>query len=115
MDKGFAAAKQQFDEQNASGRLELTEHDRTQNWLKGLTVNKATQASNPKLVDQKLHELQQLMLDHGLDLPFQKSGPCQYRLGSHKLRLKVSSNKLLVRCGGGYEILLSAMEKMTVC
>ena len=115
MDNAFAAARQQLDDQNASDRLELSEHDRTQNWLKGLTVNKAKEASNPQLVDQKLQQLQRLMLKHGVDLPFQKSGPCQYRLGSYKLRLKVSSNKLLVRCGGGYEDLLSAMDKMTVC
>lgn len=115
MEPAFAAARQQYDDESTSDRLELTEHDRTQNWLKGLTVNKAKAASDPKLVDQKVHRLQQLMLGHGLDLPFKKLGPCQFGLGVYKLRLKVGSNKLLVRCGGGYEDLLYAMEKMAVC
>lgn len=115
MEPAFAAARRQYEEASASDRFELTEHDRTQNWLKDLTVNKAKQASDPKLVDQNVYQLQQVMLEHGLKLPFKKIGPCQYKLGMHKLRLKVSSNKLLVRCGAGYDDLLCVMEKMAVC
>lgn len=115
MDPAFAAARLQYEEESTSDYTGLTEHDRTQHWLKGLTVNKAKQASDPKLVDQKVHHLQQLMTNHGLPLPLVKTGPCQYALGAYKLRLKVGSNKLLVRCGGGYEDLVCAMEKMAVC
>lgn len=115
MDPAFTAARDEYEEACSSGRHGLSEHDRTQNWLKGLTGNQAKQASDPKLVDQKVHQLQQLMLQHGLQMPFTRSGPCQYKLGVHKLRLKVAGNKLLARCGGGYENLLSAVDKMTVC
>ncbi|KAL0027909.1 hypothetical protein WJX79_002203 [Trebouxia sp. C0005] len=100
MDSAFLAAKQQYEEQTAgSSQGDLTEHDRTQNWLKNLTTNKAKQASDPKRVDQLVGELQRLMQKNGLDMPLQKSGPCQYRLGSCKLSLKVGSNRLLVRRG----------------
>ncbi len=113
MDSAFSAAKQQYEEQAAgSSQGDLTEHDRTQNWLKNLTANKAKQASDPKRVDQLVSEFQRLMQENGLDMPLQKSGPCQYRLGSCKLSLKVGSNRLLVRCGGGYEDLMSAIENM---
>ena len=113
MDSAFSAAKQQYEEQAAgSSQGDLTEHDRTQNWLKNLTANKAKQASDPKRVDQLVGEFQRLMQENGLDMPLQKSGPCQYRLGSCKLSLKVGSNRLLVRCGGGYEDLMSAIESM---
>lgn len=113
MDKGFASAKRRYEEQTAESSPDnATEHDRTQTWLKGLTMNTAKQAVDPKRVDRLVNEFQQLMQDNGLDVPFEKAGPCQYKLGSHKLSLKVGSNKLLVRCGGGYEDLMSAMEKM---
>jgi hypothetical protein len=113
MDSAFSVAKQQYVEQTAgSSQGDLTEHDRTQNWLKNLTANKAKQASDPKRVDQLVGEFQRLMQENGLDMPLQKSGPCQYRLGSCKLSLKVGSNRLLVRCGGGYEDLMSAIENM---
>ena len=113
MDKRFASAKRRYEEQtteNSSGSI--TEHDRTQSWLKGLTANTAKQAADPKRVDQLVSVFQQLMQENGLEAPLEKVGPCQYKLGSHKLSLKVGSNKLLVRCGGGYEDLMSAMEKM---
>lgn len=113
MDSAFAAAKQQYEMQRAASNPDdLTEHDRTQNWLKSLTANKVKQASDPKRVDQLVSNLQQLMQENGLDVPMKKCGPCQYKLGSYMLSLKVGSNRLLVRCGGGYEDLMSAMEKM---
>ena len=116
MDSGFASAKRQYEEQSAGNSPDgMSEHDRTQIWLKGLTMNKAKQASDPNRVDQLVGEFQQLMQDNGLEVPLQRAGPCQYKLGSYKLSLKVGSNRLLVRCGGGYEDLMSAMEKMPQC
>ena len=113
MDKGFASARQRYEEETAeSSPASMTEHDRTQTWLKGLTMNTAKQAVDPKRVDRLVNDVQRLMQENGLEVPFEKVGPCQYKLGSHKLSLKVGSNKLLVRCGGGYEDLMSAMEKM---
>lgn len=116
MSSGFASAKRQYEEQFAANSPDsMTEHDRTQTWLKDLTTNKAKQASDPKRVDQLVGEFQQLMQENGLQVPLERAGPCQYRLGTYKLSLKVGSNKLLVRCGGGYEDLMSAMEKMPQC
>lgn len=116
MDKGFASAKQRYEEQAAENSpSSTTEHDRTQIWLKGLTANTAKQAADPKRVDQLVSRLQHLMQDNGVEVPLEKVGPCQYKLGSHKLSLKVGSNRLLVRCGGGYEDFMSAMEKMPQC
>ena len=113
MDTRFASAKRRYEEQTAENSPgSVTEHDRTQSWLKGLTTNTAKQAADPKRVDRLVSEFQQLMQESGLEAPLEKVGPCQYKLGSHKLSLKVGSNKLLVRCGGGYEDLMSAMEKM---
>ena len=116
MNSAFASAKRQYEEQSAGNSPDgMSEHDRTQIWLKGLTMNKAKQASDPKRVDQLVIDFQQLMQTNGLEVRMQRAGPCQYKLGSHKLSLKVGSNKLLVRCGGGYEDLMSAMEKMPQC
>ena len=113
MDSGFASAKQQYEEQTAGNSPDsMTEHDRTQSWLKGLTMNTAKQAADPKRVERLVSRFQQLMQDNGLEVPLERVGPCQYKLGSHKLSLKVGSNKLLVRCGGGYEDLMSAMKKL---
>ena len=113
MNSAFAAAKQQYQDHGAAQNDdELTEHDRTQNWLKSLTANSAKQATDPKRVDQLVGKFQQLMQQNGLEIPLKKLGPCQYKLGSYRLSLKVGSNKLLVRCGGGYEELMSAVEKM---
>ena len=115
MDSAFSAAKQQYEEQGTGNGDDLTEQDRTTNWLKGLTANTGKQASDPKRVDQSVGEFLLLMQQNGLEVPLKKSGPCQYKLGSYKLSLKVGSSKLLVRCGGGYEDLMSAMEKMPQC
>ena len=115
MNSAFAAARQQYHDQCSDQQDELTEHDRTQNWLKSLTANNTKQATNPKKVDQLVDEFQQLMQQNGIEVPLKKSGPCQYQLGSYRLNLKIGSNKLMVRCGGGYEDLMSAMEKMPQC
>ena len=115
MDSGFASAKREYAEQTAGSPNGMTEHDRTQQWLKGLSTHTSKQASDPKRVDQLVVELQQLLQGHGVEVPFMRAGPCRYQLGAYKLSLKVGSNKLLVRCGGGYEDLMSAMEKMPQC
>lgn len=113
MDSAFASARQRYEAQTAAHSPDsMTEHDRTQSWLKELTTNKAKQAVDPKKVDQLVSEFQHITQDSGLEVPLERVGPCQYKLGSHRLSLKVGSNKLLVRCGGGYEDLMSAMEKM---
>ncbi len=101
MDSAFSAARQQYEDETAAGSPDhLTEHDRTQNWLKSLTANKAKQASDPKRVDQLVGDFQQLMQENGMEVPLKKSGPCQYKLGSYRLNLKVGSNKLLISLSG---------------
>ena len=113
MDRAFAAARERYEAQAAANSPDsMTEHDRTQIWLKDLTANTAKQAVDPRRVDQLVSQFQQVMQDSGLEVPLERVGPCQYKLGSHKLSLKVGSNKLLVRCGGGYEDIMSAMDKM---
>jgi hypothetical protein len=47
-----------------------------------------------------LQGLLQLFAENGVVIPLHKCGPCQYRLGSAKLAVRLVNGRLMARAGG---------------
>ncbi|KAK9819605.1 hypothetical protein WJX72_000190 [[Myrmecia] bisecta] len=112
-DSHFEAIKDSYFN-GAGGQDDLTDRDKTHRWLRGIMSSKSVVDADPKHVDKLVRQLQSLCLQHGINLPLKRTGPCQYSLGSSRMSLKTINGKLMVRCGGGYEHILSAVEKLPV-
>ena len=57
-----------------------------------------------------LQGLLQLFAENGVAIPLHKCGPCQYRLGTAKLAVRLVNGRLMARAGGW-----AAMELLLRC
>ena len=82
----------------------------------------ATSASPPPLTAAALASsplprqgLLHLFREQGVGIPLQRAGPCQYRLGSARLAVRLVNGRLMARAGAGQTVdVLAWLEKQPV-
>ena len=80
--------------------------------MQGILSSRSAVDNNPKVVDGMVKQLQSQLAMYGVHVPFQKTGSCQYSVNGQRLVFKNINEKLMVRCGGGYEGVLAYLEKV---
>ncbi|KAL4858591.1 Glutathione S-transferase P [Chlorella vulgaris] len=91
------------------------EADRARNWARSVFSSSSAVESDPRKVEPVVQGLLQLFQDNGVHVPLLKCGPCQFRLGSAKLSVRLVNGRLMARGGAGQTMDVFAwLEKQPV-
>lgn len=83
-------------------------------WLRGVVSSQSAIETHPKVVESTMTKFITLFQEGGIALPIEKVGPCQYKMGSSKLLIKLVNGRLMAKSGPTSIDIVQWLEKQPI-